>query len=307
MYQRVILFLFMALAIVLEPSSAFAQNSLEDTLQNFRDSISDTPNLVSAFAYVIGIACGIWGLLKIKDHVDAPMQTPLRAGVLRLLAGGGLLSLPMAAEAVKETWMGGWGFTNMTNTNRHGAVAGPGLSLDDVLMNLMGDIGPMMEDLVGAFAYLFGLIFVVVGLIRLTKHQQEGPRGPSGMGTFTTFAVAGALLSLGGMMASATESLFGTGTTLTYANLSFTGVDPTAENRIEVVVEAVLGFLMIIGWISFARGWFILKAVADGGGQGSLMAGVTHIIGGALAVNLGHLINAVQETLGLSTYGITMN
>lgn len=306
MYQRVILFMFFALAVLLEPSAASA-TGLDDALQNFRDSISDTPNLVSAFAYVIGIACGIWGLFKIKDHVDAPMQTPLRAGVLRLLAGGGLLALPMAAEAVKETWMGGWGFTNMTNTNRHGAVAGPGLSLDDVMMNLVSDIGPMMEDLVGAFAYIFGLIFVVVGLIRLTKHQQEGPRGPSGMGTFTTFAVAGALLSLGGMMNAATGSLFGTNTTFTYANLSFTGVSPAAENRIEVVVEAVLGFMMIIGWISFARGWFILKAVADGGGQGSMMAGITHILGGALAVNLGHLINAVQETMGLTTYGVTMN
>ena len=184
MYQRVILFLLAALVVVADPSQAFAQNTVGDAIQNFRDSITDTPHLVSAFAYVIGIACGIWGVLKIKDHVDAPMQTPLRAGVLRLLAGGGLLALPMVTEAVKETWMGGWGMTNMANTSRHPSAGCAGsLSLDCVMVSFMKDIGPMMEDMVGAFAYIFGLIFCVVGLIRLTKHQQEGPRGPSGMGS----------------------------------------------------------------------------------------------------------------------------
>ena len=62
--------------------------------------------------------------------------------------------------------------------------------------------------------------------------------------------------------------------------------------------------MTIIGYISFLRGFFILKEVAEGGGQASLMAAVTHIFGGALAVNLGPLMNAVQSTLGLGTYGV---
>ena len=303
--KRVILFLLLALVVALDPSDAFAQ-TVGGAIGKLRDSLVNTPRLVSTFAYVVGIACGIWGIFKIKDHVDAPMQTPLRAGVLRLLGGGGLLSLPMIAQAVKESWMTAG--DTMGASKRH-AVAGcaGSMSLDCVMISFVSDIGPMMEDMVGAFAYIFGLIFCVVGLVRLTKHQQEGPRGPSGMGTLTTFLVAGALFSIGGMMSSFSQSMFGQPNTYTYATVSFTGVTAAAKTHIEVVTEAVLGFMMILGWISFARGWFILKSVADGGGNASLMAGVTHIVGGALAVNLGHLINAVQQTLGLAGFGITMS
>lgn len=305
MYQRVILFLLMALAVLLEPSSAHAQ-SLGDSIESFLQSLNDTPQLVKTVAYVMGIALGIWGIFKIKDHVDAPMQTPLRAGILRLIGGGMLLSLPMVTEALYNTLNSGGGV--FANTSRHSVTVSGSMSLDEVMIALVSDIGQHMESFVQAFCYIFGLIFTVVGAIRLTKHQQEGPRGPSGMGTLTTFIVAGALFSLANMMGAFSQSLFGSSQTFTYAAVNFSGsVSATAETHIEVVTEAVLGFMMILGWISFARGWFILKAVADGGGQASLMAGITHIIGGALAVNLGHLINAVQDTLGLTPFGITMS
>jgi len=305
MYLRVSLFLILALATVtLGPSSAHAAG-LGASLQSFLTSLNNTPRLVQTVAYIAGIAMGIWAMFKIKDHVDNPMQTPLRAGVLRLIGGGMLLALPMVTEALYETMNSGGGV--FSNTSRHAAGGGGSMSLDEVMIALVSDIGPAIENIVQGFCYVFGLIFTVVGCIRLTKHQQEGPRGPSGMGTLTTFIVAGALFSLANMMGAFSTSLFGSNQSFTYATLSFTGVSATAQTHIEVVTEAVLGFMMILGWISFARGWFILKAVADGGGNASLMAGITHIIGGALAVNLGHLINAVQQTLGIAGFGIAMS
>ena len=36
-----------------------------------------------------------------------------------------------------------------------------------------------------------------------------------------------------------------------------------------------------------------------------MMSAITHLVGGALAVNLGPLLNAVQTTLGITDYGIT--
>jgi hypothetical protein len=59
-----------------------------------------------------------------------------------------------------------------------------------------------------------------------------------------------------------------------------------------------------VGLISFLRGIYIIREVADGNQQASMMAGLTHIIGGALAVNLGPLINAVEQTLGITGFGI---
>jgi len=71
------------------------------------------------------------------------------------------------------------------------------------------------------------------------------------------------------------------------------------------VISSVLQFMIVLGVVSFARGIFIVRGVAEGNGQASLMAGVTHLIGGALAVNLGPMMNAVQSTLNLTAYGVS--
>ncbi len=73
------------------------------------------------------------------------------------------------------------------------------------------------------------------------------------------------------------------------------------------VIAAVLKFMIIIGLISFVRGIFIMRDVAEGSQQASVMAGMTHIIGGALAVNLGPLMNAIQSTLGITAFGVTFS
>jgi len=65
-----------------------------------------------------------------------------------------------------------------------------------------------------------------------------------------------------------------------------------------------LEFMIMVGLISFVRGIFIIREASEGGQQASIMAGVTHMVGGALAVNLGSLINAVEATLGITNYGI---
>jgi hypothetical protein len=62
--------------------------------------------------------------------------------------------------------------------------------------------------------------------------------------------------------------------------------------------------MAVLGWISFIRGWFIIRDVAEGSQQASLMAGLTHLFGGALAINLGPVLNAAQTTLGLTAYGV---
>jgi hypothetical protein len=137
------------------------------------------------------------------------------------------------------------------------------------------------------------------------KTAQEGPRGPGGIGTIMTFITGGALFSLSRMMGAWTTSLFSSTQVSNYANMSFTGgLDATAVAHVHNVISAVLGFMMIVGWISFIRGWFILREVAEGNHQASVMAAMTHLFGGALAINLGGVINAVETTFGLNGYGV---
>lgn len=93
----------------------FATSGAEDALaastgknfssiaQNITTSISSLPGLLTGVAYMLGILLGVLGILKIKDHVENPTQTPLQHGAIRLTAGGGLFALPIVYEAMSNT------------------------------------------------------------------------------------------------------------------------------------------------------------------------------------------------------------
>jgi hypothetical protein len=83
--------------------NAFAGNSFTTIVDNMETSISGIPGLISGVSYMMGILLGVLGILKIKDHVENPGQTPLQQGAIRLAAGGGLFALPIVYEAMRTT------------------------------------------------------------------------------------------------------------------------------------------------------------------------------------------------------------
>lgn len=86
-----------------QASDAHAGNTFSSIAQNITTSIQDVPALLSALAYLFGILLGVLGVMKIKDHVENPTQTPLKDGAIRLAAGGALFALPILFEAMFET------------------------------------------------------------------------------------------------------------------------------------------------------------------------------------------------------------
>lgn len=86
--------------------SAFATtggSNFNKIISNIDTSISNLPGLISGISYMMGILLGVLGILKIKDHVENPGQTPLQHGAIRLAAGGGLFALPIVYEAMRTT------------------------------------------------------------------------------------------------------------------------------------------------------------------------------------------------------------
>lgn len=279
-------------------------DTMGSVMCNVVDSSYNLPSVIAGFAYMFGLVLAFWGILKLKEHVINPNQTPLSDALKRFIAGGAFFALPIMTEAVYTTVADGIApSVSSSGFNVPGTVGG---GLDAMITAMMADIWGPVHNLVAAFAYLAGLVLIVIGISRLLKTAQEGPRGPGGFGTIMTFLVAGALLSVDAMMGAFNSSLFATPDITTYAELSFSaGLTGPELDHIHNVISAVLAFLMVIGLISFVRGWFIIREVAEGSQQASLMAGMTHIFGGALAVNLGPVLNAVQETFGITGYGIT--
>jgi hypothetical protein len=87
---------------------AFAEDAVNfSTISgNVSTSIASLPGLLAGVSYMIGILLGVLGILKIKDHVENPTQTPLQHGAIRLVAGGGLFALPIVFEAMQGTVQG---------------------------------------------------------------------------------------------------------------------------------------------------------------------------------------------------------
>lgn len=276
------------------------------------------PAFLSALAYVIGLIFGIWGIMKLKNHVQNPAQTSLWEGVSRLLAGGAFFALPFVIEVARST-------ITPTTTSVVGLVTGTisgynnagaqdcdgGGGLDVMLSCAMGDMMGPTHVLLNFFSFCAGMILIMIGTSRLIKSAQDGARGPGGIGTLMTFITGGALISYNEMVRIFTTTFFATSTTRTFAQLSYAdgicsgGTSCTELDSIHATITAILQFVIIVGLISFVRGIFIIRGVAEGNSQSSIMAGLTHIIAGTLAVNLGPLLSVIQSTLGITNLGIT--
>ena len=90
-------------ATVMVSGNAHAGNDFSAIAENIITSIQDLPGLLSGLAYMFGILLAVLGVMKIKDHVENPGQTPLKDGAIRLAAGGGLFAIPIVSEAMLAT------------------------------------------------------------------------------------------------------------------------------------------------------------------------------------------------------------
>lgn len=81
-------------------TTATASNA-DAIFKNITQSLDDIPSLLTALSYIAGLVLGVLGIMKIKDHVEQPQQTPLKDGAIRLMAGGALFALPIIFEAMQ--------------------------------------------------------------------------------------------------------------------------------------------------------------------------------------------------------------
>jgi len=92
-----------AMTVGILAKSAHAANNFGSIAVNINNSISSLPGLVASLSYLTGLLLAVLGVMKIKDHVENPSQTPLKDGAIRLLTGGMLFGLPILLEAMTET------------------------------------------------------------------------------------------------------------------------------------------------------------------------------------------------------------
>ena len=299
--------------------------SLGSVMCNISVHAGAFPAFLTAISYLFGIILGFWGILKIKEHALNPSQTSIWEGVSRFIAAGCFFTLPAVVDVMKATVApvtiadAGFSIVSIIESAQgilddilgifgggSGGGAGACEGLDGALSCFMSDIAGPFTVVLNLFALAAGTVLIMIGISRLMKSAQEGARAPGGIGTIMTFLTGGILISYNEILGAFTTSLFNTSTSRAYPVLAYDdGLSQDEVAHVRTVIVAVLQFMTIIGLISFVRGIFLVRGVAEGNSQASLMAAVTHLVGGALAVNLGPLMNAVQATLGITGFGVS--
>lgn len=293
--------LFSAAVAVAMPYEAHAQ-TMGDVFNNVIASWNSLPKFLAMICYIAGLFLAVHSVLKFKDHVDNPNQTKISEGVKRMLAGSMFLAMPFIGSAVQGSLFSGGG--SVTNLGGWGGANVDPDALDGMVVAFISNISGPATGLLAAFCYISGIALLMVGISRLTKRMEEGPRGPAGMGTIMTFIASGMLMTLGSSVGSFVTSLFGDNDLMTQATIDpGIGLSFDDADRIATVIEGLMIFIMMVGYIAFIRGWFVLKAFADGQQGATLAQGLTFLFGGTLAINLGELVNVLQATVNVS--GIT--
>ncbi|MCB1538566.1 MAG: hypothetical protein H6865_02780 [Rhodospirillales bacterium] len=266
-------------------------------------------DVANVAAFIIGVFFVVRGIQMLRAHIENPGQTQLPDSLKRLAVGGALLSFPIIVNVIYNTFgAGGTGSSALANTGWT-ANAGSGAgSLDGMMVSFISDIANPAYSAIELFCYLAGILMVLFAMQRLVRTAQDGPRGPLGFGTITMFVVAGCLLSFPQLLSALDMSLLGGGQALTKVEfMSGTGVDAAQLQNAKNVFSAVLAFMAVIGFLSVVRGLFLLKGFAEGAQGASMMSVVTHIVAGSIAINLGSFINAVQTSLGITSFPVTFN
>ena len=282
------------------PASAPA-NTLGDMITRVKDNSFILADVAAFIAYILAVLLAALGLNEARRHVqDGPQAVPLDQPIKKLLAGGMMFSLPTIGGMITNTF-GGGGDVQTVGWDSSGAGT---TSLDGMVVRLIDNIYAPSIILMVIFCYIAAAFFLLIALNRLTKTSQQGAQGPSGAGTIGTFMLSGVLFSLAPSIGVLTETLFGGRESYTTVEFLALGDGVEGNAQAERVIASVLAFLIIVGILSIIRGLFVLRGVGEGNQQMTMMSGISHLVAGAILVNMGQFINIVQNTLGIGGIGV---
>ncbi len=305
---KAILFALAIYALLLPFGEVMAQTKVGDMMmKGAQNTLSRTPLLIQTIAYISGFAFAVIGLLKIKAHVDNAERTPLSHGLWYLLAATLLISLPAAMNLLQNSTL-----LKTPGKSVEAAAAfglnGAGNGLDKMMIRFVNDIRKPLQFIIWGSGVVLGLFLLTTGFMRMAKGAgQDGPRGSLGPGTLMRILVGAILFSTAATADMFTASLFGNAV-VQFKGLAIANIPAASLANAEQAIGAILTFIQIIGFIAFMRGFLMFRALADGNTSVSSSAAFTHVIGGALAINISPTLAAIEQTFcggscGFASFG----
>lgn len=155
-----------------------------------------------------------------------------------------------------------------------------------------------LMDLVVAVSLVGGIVVTIIGLLKFREYTEAGGRMkltvPLGL-----VAVGCMMVIMPGMINTATETLSlgaNTGKSLLSQGNPGGGDVPAAMAG---AISGILLFVKLIGHIAFFRGLLILKGMSEGNQQATIGRALTHLFGGAAAININLTANMLSATFGM--------
>jgi len=295
-----------ALVVALWPMPVWAESygasTLGHVICNIKDNMRAYPYILNVIAYVMGAFMAVRSFFLFKKHSDNPAQSQVTAGVAHLVGAGFLLSLPSFAGVIQKTVFGDVGGAGKFGCVPTSPSSGASQGLDQMMTGFVQNIYGPIFSLLSLVSIMIGLTFIVGALLRGAKTGTD-PRAADPKSIIAHLVFGSILISIGSVLPSMLQSIFGTGeaskmssiTLIQWSKIAGSGANTEAADK---ATQAVLAFIQIIGGISFVRGWLIMKKAVEGGGQATIPQGLTHVIGGAMAINIDLMVRAIDKTFG---------
>lgn len=290
-------FLSLLVALALVPMQAMAADTLGDVICNLGQNIKPFAGFFDALSYTIGSFLGVKGVLLLRDHTESKESQIIKA-IAHLVGGGVMLALPYAAK----TLMNSLGVATASaggGSCSAGAVT-PAIGLDVMMQSFVKNIYKPMFLVLEILCFIIGGFLVLRGLLKGAKVGTD-PRAAAPHSIIISLVAGAVLLSVGGMFPVMMETVFGSRSVrdfshiINWASFAGSGLD---TDKADLTVKSVLMFVEIIGAIAFIRGWLMIKNAVEGTGQVTVPQGLTHIIGGTMAINIGEMLYIIDHTFG---------
>ena len=278
-------------------------DTLGGVICNLTSTAGAFPYILSVICYIVGVFLSTRGIYLFKKHADNPNDSKIPSAVAHLISSGIFLSLPTFASVLQNSLFSGVGGNGASGCSPPG-VQSIGEDMSMIFQNFANDIYEPMFLLVAALSFCIGVLFIAKGLMKCAKIGSD-PKAAASHGILVLFIVGAVLISMGEMLPAVLGSIFGStesDSAGTFASLiNWSAVDSGADTTTaDETVKAVLMFVQVVGAIAFLRGWLMIKSAVEGsGGQNQTVPqGMTHVIGGAMAINIGTMITIIDHTLG---------
>lgn len=271
-----------------------------DMFCNMQFELGGAEDLLSAVAYISGIAFLGQGVQMLIRYHDNPQSTPLHHPLTRIGGGSALIAAPSVATAIVDSLFavnGGGGLLVCVPGQPTPTQNGTGL--DTLVTNLILNIKDPLTFFISVIAILIGTYMIVHGLIKASKYGID-PREHSVGKIVANLLVGAILLVVGQSSDTLMNTLFGFGGPVDSSVVTQWAIvqQLNAGTQFVTAIQAAILFFELIGMIAFVRGWMIIKKAAEGSGQATMAQGITHVFGGVLAMNLFGFLEVMDATFG---------